>query len=136
MNQPSKISGTEDSVELMRRQHASIPVRNAAVDQETGEGGAVRLHVPLRDSAWRGLLGGLLPFAKERQLELDALGEEVLGWCDGRATVGDLIERHRQRHLLSFFESRAMLLSFFELMMRRGVLVMKVDDAAPGGRNS
>jgi hypothetical protein len=114
-----------EEFDFFRRQLASVPVRNAAVEEFPSERDGVDLNVPMA-GVWRGLIGSVLPISRDRRIALDALGREVLAWCDGKATVGDLVERHRREHALSFFESRAMLLAFFQLMMKRGVLVMRV----------
>jgi len=124
------------SADFIVRQLASVPLRNASASLSPDPNGGTLCEVPLEETSWRGLLGAVLPVSRERRVAVDALGAEVLGWCDGSATVGDLIERHRLRHELSFFESRALLLGFLELMMRRGILVMQVpSDEQPEGHS-
>jgi len=115
-----------DESDFFRRQLASVPVRNATVEETPGNAGGVELTVPMAGAVWRGLLGTVLPISKERRIALDALGRETLEWCDGRTTFREMIDRHRRQHQLSFFESRALLLGFFKLMMQRGVLLMRV----------
>lgn len=93
-----------------------------------------RLSVPLRQPKWVRWVRPVFPISKEKQVELDKLGAEIFALCDGHRTVEEIIDRHKDRWHLSFFESRAMILQFLRDLMKRDLIVMKVTSGAAAGR--
>lgn len=102
----------------------SVPVVNEAATQRPTPGDTLHLTVPLQQPVWAQALRFLLPFSREKNAELDRFGAEIFAWCDGTRTVEEIIDLHKARWQLSFFESRAMILQFLELLMRHGFLAM------------
>jgi hypothetical protein len=99
------------------------PVVNEAARVVPLAGGRVRLSVPLRRPWWARGLRALLPLSEHKNIELDDLSAQILGWCDGRTTLEAMLERHRSRWRLSFFEARGSLLAFFRPLLRNGAIV-------------
>lgn len=102
----------------------SVPVRNEAVLRGPSPDGQVRLSVPLNQPAWSRSLRVLFPISKEKNVELDRLGGEIFRWCDGARTVEEIIDLHKDRWQLSFFESRAMILGFLRQLLRHDFIAM------------
>jgi len=98
----------------------SIPVPNQAVTR-MADG---RLSVPLRHPTWLRWVRPVLPISKEKKVELDKLGTEVLALCDGHRTIEQIIDLHKDRWHLSFFESRAMILQFLRQLLQRNLIVI------------
>lgn len=103
----------------------SVPIPNQAVTHL----GARRFAVPLQQPGWVRWVRPLFPISKERKVELDKLGAEVLAWCDGHRTVEEIIDLHKDRWQLSFFESRGMILQFLQQLEQRKLIVI----ASPEG---
>lgn len=98
-------------------------INQAAVIVKLPQGG-VRISVPMRPHPAIRWLRKIFPISREKNMELDDLGAEILDWCDGNATMDVLIERHRQRWKFSFFEARASLIRFFEPLLRYRVIAL------------
>ncbi|MCG3147145.1 MAG: hypothetical protein PCFJNLEI_00582 [Verrucomicrobiae bacterium] len=103
----------------------SVPVPNRAVTPS----GPGQLSVPLRHPFWARWLRLVLPLSKEKKIELDKRGNEILALCDGQRTVEELIDLHKDRWHLSFFESRAMILQFLRQLLRHNLIVIIPGDA-------
>jgi len=62
--------------------------------------------------------------SRERIIELDPLGSLVLDRCDGRATVGAIIESFSREHRLHPREAQVCVASFLKMLAERGVIEM------------
>jgi hypothetical protein len=98
----------------------AIPVPNQAVIRHGGG----RFSVPLRQPAWVRWVRPVFPISKEKNVQLDKLGAEIYALCDGRRTVEEIIDLHKDRWRLSFFESRAMILQFLRQLLERNLIVL------------
>ncbi len=132
IDQGSK-SEEPSSSELLARQLRSIPVVNSAVKMRDLSGRKKLITVPLAEKRWGRVAKRIFPIRREKKLEIDALSAEILGLFDGKRTVEDVIDVHKDRWKLSFFESRGMILDFMKRMVKRAVVVLVVPEAdAPG----
>jgi len=113
-----------DAAGLLALQLRSVPMLNEAVRVEREAADKVLLTVSLEHHGWSRWLRRLLPLSMCRRLELDRLGAEVLSLCDGQHTVEEIIDRHRERWQLSFFEARGMVFSFLRRLMRHDFVVL------------
>lgn len=110
-----------------------VPLQNTSVRAEA-RGNAVVLWVPLNKRWWmRGPLSWLLPFRREKGVELDALGREVWNVCDGERTLEQIVEEFAQRHKLGFHEARLSVQSFVALLLERNLIVLTQTTGAVGG---
>ena len=86
----------------------AVPQVNRAMILDRRSDGTALASVPIRRSkhlippfSW------LLPYSSHRRVELDAVGAEVLGLCDGISTVADEIRiKTAPRRLLTFWVNR------------------------------
>jgi dephospho-CoA kinase len=75
-------------------------------------------------------LGWVLPFRKEKGVELDALGEEVFRECDGERRLEQIIERFAERHRVRFHEARQSVVQFLSLLFERKLITLSVPEDA------
>jgi hypothetical protein len=108
------------TAELLRM----VPVPNAAAARTPLPDGGLRLAVPLNRPRWVTLLAWWLPVSKERRVELDRAGAEALALLDGKRALGEIVEAHRERWKLSFFEARGMVLDFLRPLVRAGLVAL------------
>jgi hypothetical protein len=103
-----------------------IPCQNQAMRMQPEPGGAL-VTVPLRRAWWaRAPLTWVFPISRERRIQLDSVGSAVLGLCDGRRTVEDVIDSVMQQHHLTFQEARVAVMQFIRLLTERGVVALKI----------
>ena len=70
----------------------SRPARNDALKWEENDEGEVQIRVTRQDSWKIRLLSRMFYIPKERKITLDELGTQVWTLCDGKNTVGQMIE--------------------------------------------
>ena len=112
-----------DSIHLF--QLRSVPVANQAVAIKATSEDKLQLSVPFNRTHWSKAVRHLLPLSEETNIELDRLGAEIFALCDGEHTVEELIDCHKDRWKLSFFESRAMILQFLQHLMRHNFIALE-----------
>jgi hypothetical protein len=101
-----------------------VPVKNGAIRQEE-RGTRLVLWVPLRRRWWMGPpIAWILPFRSEKGVELDAIGQQVFGACDGTRTTEQIIEEFAARHRLRFHEARLSVLSFLRSLAERKLVAL------------
>ncbi len=105
----------------------SIPIPNEAITRLSDR----RLTLPLRQPRWARWLRPVLPISKEKQVELDKLGAEIFKLCDGQRSIEEIIDLHKDRWHLSFYESRAMILQFLRQLTRRNLILIKSVSSSP-----
>ncbi|NQT93026.1 MAG: hypothetical protein HQ559_09705 [Lentisphaerae bacterium] len=107
----------------LQRQLASVPFRNPRATSSPGDDGEtliVGLELQYRGVArW---LGPFLPLRRRRRFRLEGLGRCVYESIDGKKTFAQLIDEFAAEHLLTFFESRALLMEYMRLLARRGLI--------------
>lgn len=108
----------------------AVVVKNGAVRVQERDGALV-LWVPIERRWWMGPpLGWVLPFRKEKGVELDALGEEVFRECDGERRLEQIIERFAERHRVRFHEARQSVVQFLSLLFERKLITLSVPEDA------
>lgn len=101
-----------------------VPVANGALRREQ-RGTRLILWVPIRRRWWMGPpLRWLLPFRSEKGVELDALGQQVFGACDGTRTTEQIIAEFAECHRLRFHEARLSVLSFLKSLSERKLVAL------------
>lgn len=62
-------------------------------------------------------------------LALDAIGAQVLAWCDGR-TVEALVDAFAARYGLTFHEARVAVSGYLRLLVERHVVALEIEREA------
>jgi len=106
-------------------------VRNAAAKRlASSDAGRLVVAVDLKYKGSSSLLARLLRTKKQKQYELEGLGLELYSRFDGKCTVEDLVDELIERYKLTFFEARAMVLTYLRMLTDRGLIVMAVKEPA------
>ncbi len=102
----------------------AVPYQNTAVKTEPrGEG--VLVSVPVRRPGWLiPPISWVLPWSRQRRVELDAPGTEVLQLVDGRRSVEEIVESFAKNHKLTFRESQVAVTQFMRNLVQRGIVVV------------
>jgi hypothetical protein len=69
-----------------------------------------------------------------KRFHLDAIGREVYESIDGKKSFEELIDLFSESHKLTFFESRALLMQYVEILMKRGLVVIGIRQDDEQGR--
>jgi len=111
---------------------------NTALRQERGDGGLVRLGVPLQTSPLLRWFPKLAAKAGgERRVELDEVGSFVWEMCDGETTVRRMIARLADEFKLNRKEAEVSLTAYLQTLARKGLvslLVPRPDEASEGDK--
>ena len=95
---------------------SSRPTRNDSLDWETNDEGEVQISV-VRQDTWKvRLLSKLFYIPKKRKITLDEVGTEVWQMCNGRNTVGDMIEQLSKTYQLNRKEAEVSLLQYLKTL--------------------
>ena len=118
--------------EAFQTQLGSTPTRNAAVEvlASSGEDRLV-VAVDLKYAGASRPIAKLLKTKKQKQYELEGFGLELYNRLDGKRTVEALVDELMVRYKLTFFESRAMVLTYLRTLTERGLIVMAVKGQPP-----
>ncbi|MBI5834539.1 MAG: PqqD family protein [Armatimonadetes bacterium] len=109
------------------------PVRNPAITWEVQDNGRVLLQVPMAVKPWMRLFRLLVTTPDHRMVELDEVGSDVWQWCDGEATVRDLVKRLAREHQLNPREAEVSLTQFLQTLAKRRFLGLRLTISAARG---
>lgn len=101
------------------------PVQNRLAELIRGEAGLITVRVPTKKPRWATPpISWIVRPPAFRGLELDALGAEIWGACDGKRTTEEIIVFFARRHTLTFHESRVSVTTYLKMLVQRGALAM------------
>jgi hypothetical protein len=106
----------------------AVPIRNAAVRIRPApvEDAAIA-EAPLKRSGLSAWFARRMGWSdSHRRYEIDAAGLELWNAIDGARTIESLLDEFRERHKLTFFEARGLVLQYLHLLMARGLIVVAV----------
>lgn len=105
----------------------SIPARNGGIHEQPGDDGiSVVVTVQLNYKPWLQPLAKLLKARIKRKYRLEGLGLEVYRMIDGKRNFEKLVDLFADKHCLTFFESRALLMQYLRILMQRGIILMGI----------
>ena len=95
---------------------ASRPTRNDSLRWEQSDEGEVRVVVE-RQETWKvKLLSKVFYIPKERKITLDEVGTEVWQMCNGRNSVGQMIDLLSEKYQLNRKEAEVSLLQYLKTL--------------------
>ncbi len=95
---------------------ASRPTRNESLEWEKTDDGEVQISI-VRQETWKvRLLSKLFYIPKKRKITLDEVGTEVWQMCNGRTSVGDMIEKLSDTYQLNRKEAEVSLLQYLKTL--------------------
>jgi hypothetical protein len=114
----------------------SRPARNEAVEWERNDDGEVRITV-MRQETWKiRLLSKLFYIPRKRSITLDEVGTEVWQMCNGRTSVGQMIEALSVTHKLNRKEAEVSLLEYLKILAQRRFVGFLIDGDRPPERGA
>lgn len=103
----------------------AVPHANEAMKLDMRKDGSAVVSVPMQKPKFLvPPISWLLPYSSHKRLELDRLGVAVLGLCDGRRKVENIIEEFARQNLLSWRESQVCVMQFLRQITERGLVVI------------
>lgn len=118
-----KAAETRPLSDWIEEQMRSVPLKTEGVTaKKTGLGG-LELSVPLVHRGWASRLRPIFKLSDARRIELDALGAHLYDLCDGARSVEQMVELYQKEWLLTFFEARALILSYLRLLSKRNLIL-------------
>lgn len=108
---------------------SSVPIRNRhVIASRSADGATVAIEVALQVEGWKALPRRLFGARNSRRYELDRMGTEVYDSIDDRKSFQTLVEEFGARHKLTYFEARALLMQYLQMLMRRGIVVIGIKE--------
>ena len=104
----------------------SVPVKNQLVEWKKNDNGEVCLTIPRREALWLRPVFLVFSVPKKRRLQLDEIGSEVWEMCDGRRTVGEIIQEFARAHKLNRKETEVAMLTYLRELVKRRLLGLQV----------
>ena len=114
----------------LTQQLASIPIRNVRMRETPESNGSLVVEV---DLAYKGLLRFMakpLKLRTTRRFRLEGFGLEVFRMIDGSKSFELLIDEFAAENKLTFFESRAFLMQYLQMLMQKGLVAIGIPKKA------
>jgi len=105
----------------------SVPRRCPPLRQDRRDG-VLRLIVEVSYGGLLGIFQGIMQIKREKPYDLDGLALEVYDAIDGRRTIETLIDDFAARHHLTFFEGRALITRFLQMLEKRDLIEVDMPD--------
>ncbi len=113
---------------------ASRPTRNESLRWENNDNGEVQVSIK-RQETWRvRLLSKFFYIPRQRKITLDEVGSEVWRMCNGRNSVGRMIEELSDKYQLNRKEAEVSLLQYLKTLGQKRFIgfVLENDERPPG----
>lgn len=101
------------------------PIRTPVLKSEQ-KGGKTLLSVEMERPLWQRALGGERKCS--RTFALDKFGMEVYQLCDGRNSVGEILNIFGRMHKLSQPDAETSVTTFLKTLMSKGLVAMEMDE--------
>ena len=112
----------------------SRPARNDLLTWDKNDNGEVRISVTRLDTWKVKLLSKMFYVPKERTITLDEVGTEVWQLCNGRTTVGQMIDELRVKYKLDRKEAEVSLLQYLKMLGQKRFVGFVLDGDSPSLR--
>ena len=109
----------------------AIPIRNESVERLESASDYLVLGIKLKYEGLMLPVSKILSMRSMKKYRLDGLGLSIYRELDGKHDVESLIDLMMERHKLSFFEARALISQYLDMLMRRGIVAVAVKES-PG----
>ena len=111
---------------------SSRPARNEALTWSETDSGEARITVRRQENWKTRLLSKVFYIPEERNITLDEVGTRVWNMCDGRTSVGDMIDRLREHYKLDRKEAEVSLLAYLKTLGQKNFVGFLVDAPKSG----
>ncbi|MXW78497.1 MAG: PqqD family protein [Gemmatimonadetes bacterium] len=113
---------------------ASRPTRNESLRWENNDNGEVQVSIKRQDTWKVRLLSKFFYIPRQRKITLDEVGSEVWRMCNGRNSVGRMIEELSDKYQLNRKEAEVSLLQYLKTLGQKRFIgfVLESDEKPPG----
>lgn len=118
------------SFETLQAQLTAIPIPNEHVEKDD-RGDVMLITVDLRYGALGKALAKPLKLRDKKSYQVDGVSLEIYRLLDGKKTVEHLVELLAEKHKLTFFESRGLILQYLHILTQKGVIVVGGSEDSP-----
>ena len=101
------------------------PYPMPGIKTQTEDDQSIRITIHFQRSEWQKWFGA--PPEYEKQFELDSLGSEVFRACDGKTSVGKIVERFAASHGLNAAEAEMAVARYMKTLMTKRIIGMALD---------
>ena len=125
---PSKTDLIIDKPVSWKKMLDAVPVRNAAAVFELLANDTTKVTVLKKKPGWLvPPLSWIFRPRLKKSVVLDPVGIRICEWCDGKRTVENIVDEFAGLHGLTFHESRTAVTGYLGLLVRYGILAMKLE---------
>jgi len=103
---------------------ASLPVKNAAIEEFIDDAGMVTLRIPRRKAWWISVMGFFFYMPEARTIALDEIGSFVWKLCDGKHTVRDLIAEVSSKYQITKKEAEVSLVAYLRMLGKKRLVAI------------
>jgi len=112
----------------------SLPARNDLLEWEKTDKGEAQITV-MRIDSWKvRLLSKLFYVPRKRTITLDDVGTEIWQMCNGRTSVGQMIEQLRKKYKLDRKEAEVSLLQYLKTLGQKRFVGFVLEANSEDGR--
>ena len=112
----------------------SLPARNDLLEWEKTDKGEAKITV-MRIDSWKvRLLSKLFYVPRKRTITLDDVGTEIWQMCNGRTSVGQMIEQLRKKYKLDRKEAEVSLLQYLKTLGQKRFVGFVLEANSEDGR--
>jgi hypothetical protein len=98
------------------------PVRNAAIEWETGAEGEALLKVPRRKDRIGRVVGFWFRIPETRAVQLDEVGTFVWSLCDGANTVEGIVQKTSRQYKMNRREVEVSVTTYLQMLAERNFI--------------
>lgn len=108
--------------------YAGIPFKNEKARVTKVSEGTI-LDIPLRkpSGGWK-IVALVMPLSDEHRIFLDKIGSLLYDCIDGMTDVEQIIRNFAVPHKISLIESRELVVSFLKKLLKRGAIVIALEE--------
>ena len=112
----------------------SLPARNDSLEWEKTDKGEAQITVTRIDSWKVRLLSKWFYVPRKRTITLDDVGTEIWQMCNGRTSVGQMIEQLRKKYKLDRKEAEVSLLQYLKTLGQKRFIGFVLEANSEDGR--
>lgn len=104
------------------------PIKNEAVRESRQDNGEIILVVPRKKVWWLRILSRIFYIRGQREISLDEIGSWVWHKCDGRVSVGKIMEDLAKEFKINRKEAEVSLLSYLKKLGEKRLIGFLMDE--------
>ena len=106
----------------------TVPLRNATIKWGKNNQSEVSIVIPQKEKLWVKIATKILRVPGKRVVVLDEVGSYVWMQCDGRNTIGNIIDGLCGKYKLNRKEAEVSLITYMRTLGKRGMIGLAIKD--------